>query len=108
MTPDCMQDLIGRLKLVDWKQIWNIPENEVYINIITILRKMSSAEIEPKKVEKQPKSGIIYISSIPLYMTQIREYFGKFGTVGRVFLQIDKKVDKEGKLYQNTINKLEK
>ncbi|KAK9869909.1 hypothetical protein WA026_003625 [Henosepilachna vigintioctopunctata] len=62
---------------------------------------MNSAEIGPEKVEKQPKRGIIYISSIPPYMnvTQIREYFGKFGTVGRVFLQIDNKVDKEGKIH---------
>lgn len=40
--------------------------------------------------KKAPKRGIIYLSTIPPYMnvTQIREYFGEYGTVGRVFLQL--------------------
>lgn len=40
--------------------------------------------------KKPPKRGIIYLSSIPPYMnvSRIREEFGKFGTVGRVYLQL--------------------
>lgn len=40
--------------------------------------------------KKKPKRGIIYLSSIPPYMnvTRIREYFGEFGTLGRVYLQL--------------------
>lgn len=40
--------------------------------------------------KKPPKRGIIYLSSIPPYMnvTKIREVFGEFGTVGRVYLQL--------------------
>lgn len=43
-----------------------------------------------QNTKKEPKRGIIYLSSIPPYMnvTKIREYFGEFGTVGRVFLQL--------------------
>lgn len=42
------------------------------------------------QLKKEPKRGIIYLSSIPPYMnvTQIREYFGQFGTLGRVYLQL--------------------
>ncbi|XP_044762019.1 activator of basal transcription 1-like [Coccinella septempunctata] len=44
-------------------------------------------------VKKKPKRGIIYISSIPPYMnvTLIREYFGEFGELGRVYLQLQDK-----------------
>lgn len=43
-----------------------------------------------QKIKKEPKRGIIYLSTIPPYMnvTLIREYFGEFGTIGRVFLQL--------------------
>ncbi|KAL3280798.1 hypothetical protein HHI36_004030 [Cryptolaemus montrouzieri] len=60
---------------------------------------MISEEVGPEEIEcqtsekikKVPKRGIIYISSIPPYMnvTQIREYFGEFGTLGRVYLQLE-------------------
>lgn len=41
-------------------------------------------------LKKVPKRGIIYLSSIPPYMNvlRIREVFGEFGTVGRVYLQL--------------------
>lgn len=47
----------------------------------------SSKELKPKKT---PKRGIIYLSTIPLYMnvTKIREVFSEFGKVGRVYLQL--------------------
>lgn len=49
--------------------------------------------VEPasaNKLQKPPKRGIIYLSSIPPYMnvTRIREVFGEFGTLGRVYLQL--------------------
>lgn len=49
--------------------------------------------VTSENIKKKPKRGIIYISSIPPYMnvTKIREYFGNFGTLGRVFLQLDDK-----------------
>lgn len=42
------------------------------------------------KIKKQPKKGIIYLSTIPPYMnvTQITEFFSDFGKVGRVYLQL--------------------
>lgn len=42
------------------------------------------------KSKKPPKRGIIYLSSLPPYtnVTRIREIFGEFGTVGRVYLQL--------------------
>jgi len=41
-------------------------------------------------VESRRQPGIIYLSSIPPYMnvTRIREVFGKYGTIGRVYLQL--------------------
>lgn len=46
--------------------------------------------------KKTFKKGIIYLSTIPPYMnvTRIREYFSEFGTVGRVFLQLQIQGDK--------------
>lgn len=40
--------------------------------------------------EKQRKSGVVYLQTIPpLYtVSRIREEFSKFGTVGRVYLQV--------------------
>lgn len=42
------------------------------------------------KIKKQPKKGIIYLSTIPPFMnvTQITEFFSDFGKVGRVYLQL--------------------
>lgn len=39
---------------------------------------------------KKSKKGILYLSTIPLYMnvTRIREFFGQFGTIGRVYMQL--------------------
>lgn len=41
------------------------------------------------QVKRKKKKGIIYVSSIPKYMnvTIAREIFGRYGEVGRVFLQ---------------------
>lgn len=60
-----------------------------------------SEAIEPsttKTVKKQPKRGIIYLSTIPPYMnvSKIREVFSEFGTVGRVYLQLADKDRKPG------------
>ncbi|KAG8229964.1 hypothetical protein J437_LFUL008537 [Ladona fulva] len=49
---------------------------------------------KPKKdvTVRKSKPGIIYLSTIPKHMnvTKIREIFGQFGDVGRVFLQPNK------------------
>ncbi|KAG5876469.1 hypothetical protein JTB14_010158 [Gonioctena quinquepunctata] len=59
------------------------------------------SESSTKKVEmkKVPKRGIIYLSTIPPYMnvTLIKETFSKFGTVGRLFLQLADTESKDGK-----------
>lgn len=49
-----------------------------------------NSEAEESKSKKPPKRGIIYLSTIPPYMnvTRIREVFGEFGNVGRVYLQL--------------------
>lgn len=46
-----------------------------------------------KKKEKKLKQGIIYLSSIPKYMNValVREYLSPYGSIGRLFLQPDKK-----------------
>lgn len=43
-----------------------------------------------KTSSKPPKNGIVYLSTIPPYMdvTRVREYFDKFGTVKRIYLQL--------------------
>ncbi|KAK4305463.1 hypothetical protein Pmani_022646 [Petrolisthes manimaculis] len=45
-------------------------------------------EIVEKKVKRR-KPGIVYLSSIPpnMNVSKIREYFGKFGELGSIFLQ---------------------
>ncbi|KAK5646815.1 hypothetical protein RI129_005279 [Pyrocoelia pectoralis] len=52
---------------------------------------------EPKK--KLPKKGIIYLSTIPPYLnvSKIREIFSEYGSIGRVYLQLE---DKESKTTQ--------
>ncbi|XP_050308689.1 uncharacterized protein LOC126745051 [Anthonomus grandis grandis] len=51
----------------------------------------NTSSIESK--HKPSKRGIIYLSTIPPYMnvTKIREIFGQFGKVGRVYLQLSEK-----------------
>lgn len=45
-----------------------------------------------KKVKKESKPGIIYLSTVPPKMNvlQIREYFSAFGPINRSFMQPDK------------------
>lgn len=45
-----------------------------------------------EKVLKLKKRGIIYLSTIPPLMTvaKIREIFGQYGEIGRVYLQLPK------------------
>lgn len=45
--------------------------------------------IKPDKARKKEKRGIIFLSTIPKFMnvTKVREIFGEFGEVDRVFLQ---------------------
>lgn len=45
--------------------------------------------IKPLKTVKKEKRGIIYLSTIPKFMnvTKVREIFGEFGEIDRVFLQ---------------------
>lgn len=52
--------------------------------------KKTEAMTSENKCKKQIKKGIIYISTIPKYMnaSKIREYFGQFGEIGRVYLQL--------------------
>lgn len=53
--------------------------------------KIENVEPATASVQKKtPKRGIIYLSSIPPYMNvlRIREVFGEFGTIGRVYLQL--------------------
>ncbi|XP_018336153.1 pre-rRNA-processing protein esf2-like [Agrilus planipennis] len=55
--------------------------------------------ISGEDIAKKPhKRGIIYLSSIPPYMNviQIREIFGQFGKLGRVYLQLEDKKPKPG------------
>lgn len=63
-------------------------------NILSEIDINESVECEPNtKSSKPPKKGIIYLSAIPPYMnvTQIREYFDKFGKVERIYLQLGNK-----------------
>ncbi|XP_014676263.1 PREDICTED: activator of basal transcription 1-like [Priapulus caudatus] len=51
-------------------------------------------ETVPRKKNKKPKEpGILYITSVPPFMTvkRIREIFDKIGNVGRIFLQPDER-----------------
>ncbi|XP_021962703.1 pre-rRNA-processing protein ESF2 [Folsomia candida] len=52
-----------------------------------------------KKVKKESKPGIIYLSTVPPKMNvlQIREYFSAFGPINRSFMQPDKKIKHKGK-----------
>ena len=45
--------------------------------------------IKPKLQAKKEKRGIIYLSTIPKFMnvTKVREIFGEYGEIDRVFLQ---------------------
>lgn len=47
------------------------------------------ASITPRKQNKKEKRGIIYLSTIPKFMnvTKVREIFGEYGEIDRVFLQ---------------------
>lgn len=49
----------------------------------------TSSDLPGTEVKRKKKKGIIYVSSIPKYMnvTIAREIFGRYGEVGRVFLQ---------------------
>jgi ESF2/ABP1 family protein len=51
---------------------------------------------DDEKQEKKYKTGILYIPTIPPYMTVtiLREMLGEFGEIGRVYLQEDKNVGK--------------
>ncbi|KAK0084466.1 hypothetical protein PV325_006981 [Microctonus aethiopoides] len=48
-----------------------------------------------KVSQKKKKRGIIYLSQIPKYMnvTTIREFFAKYGQLGRVYLQLGDKTN---------------
>lgn len=62
-------------------------------------------EEEAPNNHKPSKRGLIYLSSIPPYMnvTTVREVFGQFGKVGRVYLQL---LDKgESKKKKHKVNK---
>lgn len=52
---------------------------------------------DDEKQEKRHKTGILYIPTIPPYMTVtiLREMLGEFGEIGRVYLQEDKNVGKD-------------
>uniref|UniRef100_A0A915J4S7 RRM domain-containing protein n=1 Tax=Romanomermis culicivorax TaxID=13658 RepID=A0A915J4S7_ROMCU len=45
------------------------------------------------------KPGIVYLSSIPYFMTvkSIRKYFAKYGAIDRVFLQVETRIGASGK-----------
>ncbi|KAF5277742.1 hypothetical protein FQR65_LT03722 [Abscondita terminalis] len=66
---------------------------------------MSDNEVEiTQERKKRPKRGIIYLSTIPPYMnvSRIREVFEEYGTVGRIYLQLE---DKEAKPDKKTSKK---
>lgn len=52
---------------------------------------MDEAEVikEPEIQTKKKKRGILYISTIPKFMTVaiLREHLGRYGSIGRVYLQ---------------------
>lgn len=54
---------------------------------------MHSSWNDDSLVPKKRKRGIIYLSTIPPYMnvTKVREIFGQYGELGRVFLQLEDK-----------------
>lgn len=54
---------------------------------------MHSSWNDDSLVPKKKKRGIIYLSTIPPYMnvTKVREIFGQYGELGRVFLQLEDK-----------------
>ena len=54
---------------------------------------MEDSLVENIDGEKTTKPGIIYLSRIPQFMSvkKVREIFSQYGTVGRVFLQVDGK-----------------
>ncbi|XP_077293055.1 uncharacterized protein LOC143916050 isoform X2 [Arctopsyche grandis] len=58
----------------------------------------ASAEA-PLRVLKLKKRGIIYLSSIPPLMTvaKVRDVFGQYGELGRVYLQLPKNPDTQKK-----------
>ncbi|XP_067139760.1 activator of basal transcription 1-like [Centruroides vittatus] len=49
-------------------------------------------ELTVDTINKKIEPGVVYLSYIPPYMTvkQIREYFSKFGEIGRIYLQPEK------------------
>nr|XP_023013730.1 activator of basal transcription 1-like [Leptinotarsa decemlineata] len=69
----------------------------------------SEPSTSPVKL-KTPKKGIIYLSSIPPYMnvSLIKEVFSKFGTVGRIYLQLADKDMKDTKKEKSKRKKVSK
>lgn len=55
------------------------------------IESMVEAEVikEPEIPKKKKKRGIVYISTIPKYMTVaiLREYLERYASIGRVYLQ---------------------
>ncbi|XP_023013730.2 uncharacterized protein [Leptinotarsa decemlineata] len=70
----------------------------------------SEPSTSPVKLKKNPKKGIIYLSSIPPYMnvSLIKEVFSKFGTVGRIYLQLADKDMKDTKKEKSKRKKVSK
>ncbi|XP_076246648.1 activator of basal transcription 1 [Calliopsis andreniformis] len=70
----------------------NVKNMEIMGNVEDILKPENSPK--PKK----RKRGIVYLSSIPKYMNiaKIRELFSVYGTVGRIYLQLEENESKHG------------
>ncbi|XP_026275641.1 activator of basal transcription 1 [Frankliniella occidentalis] len=60
----------------------------------------AQALAKPQKIKKKEKRGIIYLSTIPKFMnvTKVREIFGEYGEVDRVFLQPEEKKEDKNKV----------
>lgn len=66
-------------------------DNESNANEESSNESMEETEVieNPDIPKKKKKRGIVYISSIPKYMTVaiLREHLGRYATIGRVYLQ---------------------
>lgn len=66
-------------------------ENESHGSEESADESMDETEVtpEPEVVKKKKKRGIVYISSIPKFMTVaiLREQLGQYASIGRVYLQ---------------------
>lgn len=59
----------------------------------------SSSKISEKKKKKPLKPGIVYLSSIPYFVTvrRCRDLLGKYGEIGQIYLASETRINSAGK-----------